>query len=57
VTGHAFPLPGSRHRPAKNLKILQWSHFVPAYDTWFDGTFCKQWGQKHIGFAFVVAGL
>jgi len=31
----------------KTLKILQWSHFVPAYDTWFDGTFCKQWGQKH----------
>jgi multiple sugar transport system substrate-binding protein len=20
---------------------------VPAYDTWFDGTFCKQWGAKH----------
>jgi len=31
----------------KTLKILQWSHFVPAYDTWFDQTFCKQWGQKH----------
>src|ERR1700739_199816 len=31
----------------KTLKILQWSHFVPAYDTWFDGTFCKDWGQKH----------
>src|SRR5690242_13701701 len=31
----------------KTLKILQWSHFVPAYDTWFDGTFCKQWGQKN----------
>src|SRR3979411_1729177 len=31
----------------KTLKILQWSHFVPAYDTWFDGTFAKQWGEKH----------
>ena len=31
----------------KTLKITQWSHFVPAYDTWFDGVFCKQWGQKH----------
>ncbi len=31
----------------KTLRIVQWSHFVPAYDTWFDGTFCKQWGQKH----------
>jgi len=31
----------------KTLKILQWSHFVPAYDQWFDNVFCKQWGQKH----------
>jgi len=32
---------------AKTLKIIQWSHFVPEYDKWFDGTFCKQWGEKH----------
>jgi multiple sugar transport system substrate-binding protein len=31
----------------KTLKIVQWSHFVPGYDKWFDGVFCKQWGQKH----------
>ncbi|HJY86728.1 MAG TPA: extracellular solute-binding protein [Candidatus Acidoferrales bacterium] len=31
----------------KTLKILQWSHFVPAYDKWFDGVFTKEWGQKH----------
>ena len=31
----------------KTLKIIQWSHFVPGYDKWFDGTFCKQWGEKH----------
>ena len=29
------------------MKILQWSHFVPAYDTWFDNTYTKQWGQKN----------
>jgi multiple sugar transport system substrate-binding protein len=29
------------------LKILQWSHFVPAYDQWFNNTFAKQWGEKH----------
>ncbi len=38
-------------RPARaatrTLKILQWSHFVPAYDTWFDNTYTKQWGQKN----------
>jgi multiple sugar transport system substrate-binding protein len=30
----------------KTLSILQWSHFVPAYDTWFD-TFAKDWGEKN----------
>ena len=30
----------------KTLKILQWSHFVPQYDTWFDG-FAKDWGKKN----------
>ncbi len=38
-------------RPAraqgKTLKIIQWSHFVPAYDKWFDGVFCKEWGEKN----------
>src|SRR5262245_834494 len=32
---------------AKTLKILQWNHFVPAYDKWFDGTYVKEWGAKH----------
>ncbi|HEV8636076.1 MAG TPA: hypothetical protein VG370_17765 [Chloroflexota bacterium] len=31
---------------AKELRILQWSHFVPAYDTWFDN-FAKDWGGKN----------
>jgi multiple sugar transport system substrate-binding protein len=30
----------------KTVRILQWSHFVPAYDTWIDG-FVKDWGQKN----------
>jgi multiple sugar transport system substrate-binding protein len=30
-----------------NLSILQWVHFVPDYDTWFDNTWVKQWGQKN----------
>ncbi len=28
------------------LKILQWSHFVPQYDTWFD-PFAEQWGAAN----------
>ena len=38
-------------RPAyaakKTLKILQWSHFVPAYDKWFNNEYVKEWGDKN----------
>jgi ABC-type lipoprotein export system ATPase subunit len=47
ASGPFFLFPEKAAAQQKTLKILQWSHFVPAYDTWFDGTFCKQWGQKH----------
>ena len=30
----------------KELTIIQWSHFVPAYDKWFDN-FAKEWGEKN----------
>src|SRR5262245_38652538 len=48
-------------RAAGQLKILQWSHFVPAYDKWFD-PWAKEWGQKkgievtvdHVTFADIV---
>jgi multiple sugar transport system substrate-binding protein len=46
---------------AKTLKILQWSHFVPAYDKWFD-PWAKNWGASkgvevtvdHVSFADIV---
>jgi multiple sugar transport system substrate-binding protein len=28
------------------LRILQWSHFVPAYDVWFDAL-VKNWGEQN----------
>lgn len=28
------------------LRILQWSHFVPSYDTWFDA-YAKAWGAAN----------
>src|SRR5689334_8669079 len=31
----------------KQLKILQWVHFVPAFDKWFNETYIKEWGQKN----------
>jgi multiple sugar transport system substrate-binding protein len=45
--GPAFLFPQRAAAQQKTLKIIQWSHFVPAYDEWFDKTFCKQWGEKH----------
>ena len=30
-------------RPQKTLRIVQWSHFVPSYDVWFD-KYAKDWG-------------
>jgi spermidine/putrescine-binding protein len=36
----------------KQLRILQWSHFVPKYDKWFDG-FAQKWGQDN-GITVVV---
>src|SRR5262245_3940558 len=37
--------PGSSAK--KTLRILQWSHFVPRYDAWFDGVYTKEWGAKN----------
>src|SRR5499427_1169738 len=39
--------PRPAHAAKKTLKILQWSHFVPGYDKWFNNTYVKEWGAKH----------
>jgi multiple sugar transport system substrate-binding protein len=31
----------------KTLKILQWVHFVPGYDKWFNENYVKEWGAKN----------
>ncbi len=40
----------ARQAPAQvkgtSLRLLIWSHYVPAYDVWFD-KFCKEWGEKN----------
>lgn len=52
ATAAACGLPGASppaaqsNKGPKSLSILQWSHFIPAYDTWLDG-FVKDWGQKN----------
>jgi multiple sugar transport system substrate-binding protein len=41
-------VPKFRHKElAGTLSIMQWSHFVPAYDRWFDGEYVKAWGEKN----------
>lgn len=45
TTGFLFPKRALAQQ--KTLKIIQWSHFVPAYDAWFDKVFTKEWGAKH----------
>jgi len=47
----AGALPASCARKAartrKTLRIIQWSHYVPRYDQWFDKVFTKEWGEKN----------
>ena len=43
--GLIFPRYGAA-KP-KTLKILQWVHFVPGYDKWFNETYTKEWGEKN----------
>lgn len=39
--------PGAGNAASRELRIATWSHFVPAYDTWFDNEFGKRWGEQH----------
>src|SRR6185295_448957 len=50
AVGAAMTAPHAFIRPAwaqsKELKILAWSHFVPAYDKWLD-QFVAEWAAKN----------
>jgi multiple sugar transport system substrate-binding protein len=37
---------GPKYPEGTELSILQWSHFVPQYDTWFD-PFAEAWGEAN----------
>ncbi|MDR7544113.1 MAG: substrate-binding domain-containing protein [Armatimonadota bacterium] len=49
------------HAQPRELRIMTWSHFVPAFDAWFD-PFARTWGQTknvrvtvdHVSFADIV---
>ena len=39
--------PKFRHKELQHtLRIIQWVHFVPAYDTWLLNTYTKVWGGR-----------
>src|SRR5215467_15049793 len=45
--GPAFLFPERAAAQQKTLKICQWSHFVPAWDDWFNKKYTVEWGQKN----------
>jgi multiple sugar transport system substrate-binding protein len=49
AAGSLLTMLDARQAPAQikgtNLRMLLWSHYVPAYDVWFD-KFAKEWGDK-----------
>lgn len=48
--GSLLTLLAAQRAPAQlkgtSLRVLLWSHFIPAYDAWLDD-FTKQWGDKN----------
>jgi multiple sugar transport system substrate-binding protein len=43
--GGGFAISGCK-KTKKTLRIVQWNHFVPAFDKWFD-TYIRQWGEQN----------
>ena len=50
AAGSLLTMLDARQAPAQlkgtGLRILQWSHFVPAYDVWLDD-FARKWGEQN----------
>ncbi len=42
----AVQTPPTRNIQGTELKLLQWEHFVPAHDEWFEG-FVQEWGDAN----------
>ena len=40
-------IPGRARAQQRTLKILQWKHFVPSYDEWFNKAYVKEWGEAN----------
>jgi multiple sugar transport system substrate-binding protein len=41
-------IPGrAKANQKKTLRILQWHHFVPSFDKWFNDVYVKEWGKRN----------
>ena len=47
ATAAGLLLPRRGRAAKKTLRILQWNHFVPGYDKWFNNQYIKEWGEKN----------
>jgi multiple sugar transport system substrate-binding protein len=47
ATAAGLLLPTKARSAKKTLRLLQWNHFVPAYDKWFNNQYIKEWGEKN----------
>ncbi len=47
ATAAGLLVPRKGRAAKKTLKILQWNHFVPGYDKWFNNQYIKEWGEKN----------
>jgi len=45
--GFYGPLQYAGKQLSGELKIMTWSHFVPDYEKWLDGTYVKRWGEAN----------
>jgi multiple sugar transport system substrate-binding protein len=46
--GSGIPVEGcKKDKKRKTLRIVQWNHFVPAFDKWFNQKYVKEWGEKN----------
>jgi multiple sugar transport system substrate-binding protein len=43
--GARIIVPGRASAQQKTLKILQWKHFVPGYDKWFNDIYRRGMGR------------
>lgn len=50
MAGLACPaviVPGRATAQERTLRILQWKHFVPGHDQWFNEIFVKEWSERN----------